>query len=238
MWGEKTPKITFKRVDENESFLTPIPAKQTLGPWFKKIPQFINGDKELKLSNGSINKTIKHCIPVLDAMTSGYTIPLVGEIMVSKPTEEEYLFNWMNVHPLVSTHSKSQVENFQFPPGYSTTTAFKWHSRFLVQTPPGYSVFFMHPVNRWDLPFYSLPGIVDTDKHPVIINFPFLVKEGFSGKIEMGTPLIQLFPFKREKWNSEILPGSEKEYTSVYEAFRTAIDSKYKNDYWSRKDYY
>jgi len=63
---------------------------------------------------------------------------------------------------------------------------------------------FIHPVNRTELPFHSLTGLVDTDKHPIIINFPFFIKAGFVGTIPAGTPLIQAIPIKRDGWQMKM----------------------------------
>ena len=40
---------------------------------------------------------------------------------------------------------------------------FKFISTWCIQTPKGFSSLHMHPLGRFDLPFYSFHGIVDTD---------------------------------------------------------------------------
>ena len=44
--------------------------------------------------------------------------------------------------------------------------------------------------------------MVDTDKYPIPVHFPFLLKKNFEGLIKQGTPIIQVIPFKRESWKS------------------------------------
>lgn len=44
-----------------------------------------------------------------------------------------------------------------------------------IITPPGYSCLFVSPLNNSDDRFTILPGIVDTDKYTLEVNFPFVV---------------------------------------------------------------
>jgi hypothetical protein len=92
---------------------------------------------------------------------------------------------------------------------------------------------FIHPTYRPDLPFYILPAIVDTDKHPLIINFPFFIKEGFTGVIEFGTPMVQAIPFKRDNWESktsfsnisqeELFQGAKRKLGNRYKTFFRSV---------------
>jgi hypothetical protein len=34
---------------------------------------------------------------------------------------------------------------------------------------------------------------------------PFFLREGFTGVIPAGTPFVQILPFKRENWTSEVI---------------------------------
>ena len=66
--------------------------------------------------------------------------------------------------------------------------------------PAGWSLFATHPVNREDLPFRTLTGLVDADRfHEVGINFPALwLDETFKGTVPRGTPVAQCFPVPRD----------------------------------------
>jgi hypothetical protein len=59
-----------------------------------------------------------------------------------------------------------------------------------------------HPLNRFDLPFTTVSGIVD-EGVPWGGNFSFWVNKGFQGVIPKGTPIAQIIPFKTESWKSE-----------------------------------
>ena len=49
----------------------------------------------------------------------------------------------------------------------------KFNNFWTIEAPPGYSLLFTHPVNRADLPFTTLTGLVDCDAfHHNPLNFP------------------------------------------------------------------
>ena len=59
------------------------------------------------------------------------------------------------------------------------------------------------------MPFHSFSGIVDTDKHPVPVNFPFVVKKDFEGVIPAGTPIAQFIFLKRDTLEYEVCEASQ-----------------------------
>jgi hypothetical protein len=61
---------------------------------------------------------------------------------------------------------------------------------------------FTHPVNRTDLPFTTLTGLVDCDTfYQSSVNFPARWHDmGFNGVLPKGTPVAQCLPVKRESW--------------------------------------
>jgi len=87
--------------------------------------------------------------------------------------------------------------------------------------------------------FTILPGIVDTDTYSAPVNFPMVINDpNFEGLISQGTPIAQVIPFKREDWQMEI--GSEKELieqNSVTQKLQTKFFDRYKQMFWSRKEY-
>jgi hypothetical protein len=104
--------------------------------------------------------------------------------------------------------------------------------------PDGYSAIVMHPLNRVDLPFITMSGIVDFDKsiHAPIGNIPFFIKKGFEGTIPAGTPMFQIIPFKREDWNSENQPYSDIFWQEKMKE-RKSIANIYKKKIWQKKSY-
>ena len=60
---------------------------------------------------------------------------------------------------------------------------------------------FTHPLNRFDLPFTTLSGMVDCDLYrDSWIHFPAHWHDmNFSGVLPKGTPIVQCLPVKRGK---------------------------------------
>ena len=72
-------------------------------------------------------------------------------------------------------------------------------------------------------PIKVFEGIVDTDQQH-IMNFPFVYKDPeFEGIIPAGTPIVQVIPFKREKWTMDF---DNKIDIKTLEGFKRKIGSK------------
>jgi len=215
-------KIVFISDATEFEILQPFPAFKSVPSWYRKM----KGVNEGVMS-------VKKCVPFLDAFTSGYMIPLTAD--VEWDNEKKDFRSNSIIHP-VSKHEESQTQDVFIPENYHSQP-YKWDSHWMIKTPKGYSTLFMHPLNRLDLPFYSFSGIVDTDKHPLVINFPFVVKKNFKGKIKAGTPMIQAIPFKRDKWSSKIIDeGPPYSYPYTYKVMEPPF-GYYKRNFWSRKEF-
>lgn len=228
-----TPSFNF---DENVMSF-PKPASHFLPEWYKNMNSFSDPRyAEIQPSpNGHIpNLTVKRCMPFFDTMTSGYMVTLPADIVFVDPNEFGHRIIWSVSYDVVGPHSREQIKEMPVPIGYEEI--FKWIFHFTIKTPPGYSCMFMQPNFRYDSPFVTVSGIVDTDRHPIPVNFPFFLKENFMGKIEKGTPICQIIPFKRESWKMEKGKFSEKNL-SIFDNFHSVIDRSYKKRFWSRKSY-
>ena len=77
--------------------------------------------------------------------------------------------------------------------------AIKFNSFWTIELEPGWSLFATHPVNRDDLPFRLISGLVDADRfHDGGINFPAIwIEPDFSGVLPKGTPVAQCFAVPR-----------------------------------------
>lgn len=214
-------KINFNSIDVDFRIEHPKPASRFIPEWYKKLAGVVSG-----------NETIKKCMPFLDAMTTGYMIVLASDVFY-----DGYGFQQTSKKPVITNHLKEQLGDFELPNNYSTQP-YKWENFFIVKTPKGYSTLFTHPLNRIDLPFYSLSGVVDTDNFPVQVNFPFFVRKDFVGVIPAGTPIAQAIPFKRTQWKSKV---EDKKRTTI-PAFwlnnhLSPPFSLYKRKYWQKKKY-
>ena len=170
----------------------PISANKFIPDWWKK--------QELENKEGAIfdNLSFKACVPFLDSLTYGYMIYTNQDIVVSLDNDEPYL-SWQTSPEPASFRTLHQ--NLPVPVGHSNLH-FAWKIHFGVQLPKGYSMLITHPLNRFDLPFTTVSGIVD-DGVPWGGNFSFWIKKGFYGIIPKSTPIAQIIPFKTESWKSE-----------------------------------
>jgi hypothetical protein len=214
--------ILFHSDATNLEIAQPHSSSKSVPEWYRKMPGVT--DKIM---------SVKKCVPFLDSLTAGYTVPLPADVEWDSKTKS---FASNSIVKIVSRHFDSQSEYISVPEEYDPTPH-KWDSRWFIQTPKGYSTLFIHPLNRLDLPFYSFSGIVDTDRHPLIINFPFILKKNFEGIIKAGTPMIQAIPFKRDRWNSKVLDeGPEYHYPYTYKVSEPPF-GYYKRNFWSRKEF-
>jgi hypothetical protein len=198
-------KKIIEFIDSNEdvkiAFDPPIPASKMVPEWYKKMKKF-SGDKMVLSDNGTANLTIKSCMPVFDMTTAGYYLTLPADVLFNKENGS-YKTTWSTdlIH-MIENHGNQQYEHLRLEPEYYPL-AFKFVQPWIVKTPPGYSCLIIHPTYRDDLPFTIFPAIVDTDSHPLPINLPFLLRDGFEGILEAGTPIAQIIPFKRDEWKVE-----------------------------------
>jgi hypothetical protein len=152
---------------------------------------------------------------------------------------DEYGNHVVNWHPAIPNPISAREPNLKEIPnrkGYNDWD-FAWITQWGVKLPKGYSALFTHPLNRTDLPFVTTSGIMDADKWGIWGNQPFCFVAGFEGTIPKGTPIIQVIPFKRHSWVSQV---SEK--LSKWGNFEDLRRSRvfrgyYKDNYWSKKDY-
>jgi hypothetical protein len=112
--------------------------------------------------------------------------------------------------------------------------AWKLNVSFVV--PDGYSMLIMHPLNRHDLPFTTISGVIDGGfVSPPSGQVPFFIKKNFEGVIKQGTPIIQIIPFLQQNWDSEIENGlTEKGYQNKH---AHKIYGWYKDTFWKKKKY-
>jgi hypothetical protein len=205
----------------------PQPAIKFIPDWYKKMEHSFPKEK-----NPDSLRTIKKCIPVLDAITSGYIIVSPCDVYVSikdgEPNYNSAIPNLINFHPRKQGYLHPSANDFEFP---------KWSNPWAIKTPKGYSCLFvppMHNPNKW---FTILEGVVDTDTYSASVNFPFVLKnptEEFM--IPAGTPIAQVVPFKRDEWKSEIskdISGPDE----VTRYLKSKLFDRYKHLFWNKKKY-
>lgn len=206
MWFRRQPAIEFRCAVEDEGVIPPpVPAKSHLPAWFKKLAPV---DKTV-LGAASNGQTVKRCMPFLDAMTSGWILPLPASVRL-EVTEggRKVAFGWEFDKVVVSEHQTWQVEGHPLHP----RQPLKFHNYWVIRTPPGWSCLFLPPVNRPHPALEIVAGVVDTDRYHGYINFPFFVT-GPDGlyAFEKGMPLVQVIPFPRAALQEEAVIRAETE---------------------------
>jgi hypothetical protein len=193
----------------------PIPATLGLPSWLKAMPT-----QAFNAINMREEDTIKRCPPFVDAMTSGFLIPLICDLRV-----ENGSITWdFDIPPggaidfprsPVGFHDASQV--IDTPLFEPDRFIIKFHNLWSIEAPQGYSLLFTHPLNRFDLPFTTLSGIVDCDTYrDGWVHFPAHWHDmNFSGLLPMGTPIAQCLPVKRESWVAQTAPFTTEEARRV-----------------------
>lgn len=236
-------RIKFTPIDEFWKLVPePKPALKYIPDWYKKIPTRYETGVKQKLQNidGTVttNGTVRVCSPFLDAFQSGYIFEAPCDIEFTK-VDGFVHYKWAvgGIKPI------EHHLNFQFSEeGFNKNSipmVFKFNFGFEITTPKGYSCLFTHPLNQSHLPFTLFSGVVDTDKYKTHINFPFQLFdfEGDSFILEAGTPLVQIIPFKREDWKSELSKTIKQDNIKALYNLRRKIYDSYKNQYWSKKTY-
>jgi hypothetical protein len=211
-----------------------VPSTTIIPDWYKKIP--LTNTEEFYDKQQGFSPTVKLCVPFLDAMTNGYMVKLTNDLHVQNDEGVPFIGwpsgvkNTLSLRPNLS--SESVVPHGHF------ASEFLWNMAVSFVVPKGYSFLFTHPLNRHDLPFTTLSGIVDGDfvmnSHG---NVPFFIKNNFEGIIPQGTPIAQIIPFRQEHWKSKKENGLVKISMLNSSSSGSVFRGWYKKTFWTRKNY-
>ena len=192
-------KVVFRCDPALETVLSkPEPAKHGLPDWLKRMKMTAFSD-----FHGGDIRTLKQCPPFVDAMTAGFLIPLPCDVHCDRGR-----FDWDWDLPTPSTpeqtmaplnfHVAAQLEGSPLAEG--NRPAIKFNSFWTNELEPGWSLLATHPINRFDLPFRTLTGLIDCDRfHEIGIFFPALWTDpDYVGVLPKGLPVVQCIPVKRE----------------------------------------
>ncbi|MDN5000762.1 DUF6065 family protein [Bradyrhizobium sp. GCM10027634] len=194
----------------------PVPASLGLPGWLKAMPT-----KAFSALNLQEEQTVKRCPPFVDAMTSGFLIPLICDLRV-----EDGQITWDNDLPTGEINFPRSPISFHDPGQVTGTPLFdedrfvvKFHNLWTIEAPAGYALYFTHPINRFDLPFTTLSGIVDCDRYiDNWIHFPANWHDtNFHGVLPKGTPIAQCIPVRRESWTSEVSAFTAEDTRRMHE---------------------
>lgn len=201
-------KVTYRLSNPEHSFLSkPVPSLYSIPQWLRDQPSRVE-----TYSEDNPMLTVKRCMPFFDAMTTDFVIKTQFDLLIDFDTRtKRQTFKILSTPEIDLSKNfdgfdflgQHDVEQFNFAPipsEYRKDKAFKWLNHWTINTPKGHSLLFSHPHNRFDLPFYTLSGMVDADTFELPVNFPFLIKKNFIGVVPKGTPVVQISIVKKTKW--------------------------------------
>ena len=209
-------KLKFRCLPALEGIVPPpFPAVQGLPDWFKVMPH-----KVFNPSLGMETQTVKKCPSFVDAMAYGFLIPLAADLEIrhgefSWNSEIREGFAGGFSHSPIDFHDPSQVAGTPFFD--EDRFIIKFNCFWTIEAPPGYSLLFTHPVNRVDLPFTTVTGLIDSDTfHDMPMSFAARWDvPDFNGVLPKGTPVVQCLPVKRESWSGQFEALSAEETTRL-----------------------
>jgi hypothetical protein len=211
--------------------------KNVMPDWFKKIEKFAGG----KLGVLPSTITVKNCAPFMDAFLTGYYIPAPVDFLVEQTnngpriTWNFFDFDYKETDFIIE-RDKGMVPTLPVPKGFHDNH-FSWSTKQILRVEKGYSLLITHPLNRDDLPFRTMSGVVDANYPMSGGKMPFLLQMGFEGIIKAGTPIAQIIPIKRENWIS-LEKKYEKSLTiNFFNNVNLNMIRNYKNKFWTRKSY-
>lgn len=244
---ENTVKVEFwTESNEIASLTPPYPAKNVAHDWLKSMPSYISGGVPTSRTDiclaDKINRTIKTCPGINDMLELGYIVPLWTDIIVSydcfvgaidiKCSDEKTTFHF------------HRYQQFEKCPVNKTVSPYKMvlniHSPWMIRLPKGYSSYMCHPFWSETDEFFSLmPGIVDNDS---FYTLNLILRWNKLGKgetlLKAGTPIAQIFPFRREVFEMNVTDGKENrpDTLSQHQAFG-GFFRKYRPIMWKKKNF-
>lgn len=226
---------------KSKDFFYPLVSSSSMIPkWYKDMPSY---NKNIAIKTQDVlGANMKNCMPFLDSLTSGYFILLPQDVLISRDSDGQVRTTWKETDPgitiLFRRPSNEGMITYPTPAGH-LDDPYVWNMPINIKLPDGYSALITHPLNRSDLPFMTMSGIVDGDGFIVYApaSLPFFLKRGFVGVIEAGTPIAQIIPFKRESWKSVEDNSIVQEGAKMKNLSKARITGWYKNTYWKRKTF-
>lgn len=221
-------KLKFRCLPELHGHIPePIIAKAALPDWLKDIPSTV----ESEALGGEAVRTLKHCPPIIDAFSMGILFRLPCDLILkggeiswewSKPVSPKA----RQTRSPIGLHVPEQATGAPLGLG-NQDFVLKFNNFWSIEAPKDISLLFTHPLNREDLPFRTLSGIVDCDHFKGgFIHFPALWKDkSFEGTLPKGTPIAQAFPFKREAWELDTGPMDTDEFTQ-HQTMQNALQAE------------
>ena len=213
----------------------PVPSSKVIPEWYKNTNSYITGKTKKVDPNFGNMSTIKKCIPVIDMLSTGYTLLTYQDINISKDDQGTIHYSG----PVMDIYGHDVPQFLLHPLNKNNQKAPKLLNPWGIKTPFGYACLFIPPPHGGNQYFSILEGVVDTDKYFSPVNLPFVLNDlNFQGIIPAGTPIATVIPFKRESWIMK--KGNEKDMLNakkVDNLLNSLFFDRYKKLFWSSKRY-
>lgn len=217
----------------------PEPGTKNVPSWYKDQPAIAGSDIP---DGGVMRLTVKKCQAFFDAMAVGYMLKTPCDIYIDTTDGNVNIQLPVNMNRyyslLISEHSAEQVSHFPIDKDIYCNKILRIHPTWMVQTEKGYSTLFTNPMHQSPSPLKAIDAIVDTDNYFTDGHLSFLVKKNFKGTIKQGTPMFQVFPFKREEWSMELDKNfSTKKVEEQSNRVRSTFQHGYRLKFWQKKTF-
>ena len=241
----KNKKITFiadsYSVSKDDQLTNPTAVSKTLPDWYKKADRYYKDPlgNNYKDQEGNSVHSWKSCPAMYDTMSAGYVFRTPCDLEFYTKNDVPHVKILDEKFPNF-VQERPPMPGFFVPYGYHDHH-FAWYGEWAVRLPEGYSAIYVQPMNRYELPFETTNGIIDSDVVNLFGTVPFFLAKGWSGILPAGTPFLQIIPFKRENWTSDYeYPDHMKIYNDNMDnikKFRTSKGGVYLKDVWKRRKY-
>lgn len=179
--------------------------KETMPPQpiYKDAPEWLKQDND-RLTH------ISKCLPAVDFINSGYVVYQAYEHVIEEKTQnfQKGLFvetqsgrpTARRNNPVMYSKADIDKKEKNIPMGF-----FSIDTEWRVSTPRGYSCLVMQPFYDFNSQYTLMPSIIDTDKYDYTLRTVGYLNKGVKEvRIMPGDRLLQVIPFKRDKWSSTI----------------------------------
>jgi hypothetical protein len=197
-------------------FPHPYPAREHVPGWMKGMA--------VDFEHGG---TVKRCAPFVTAMTAGYIIPAPADATLMMSAAGE--FSATGKAQYLGLHFAGQFKGSPF----EGMRVVKFMNQWVIVTPPEYVCLITAPVNRFELPFKALTGIVETGSYYREVHLPMVceMKAGETYRLLRGSPMIQVIPILREEWEHGVREMDAEKRGKQQEMFKEDVHF-YKEKFW------
>jgi len=197
----------------------PYPANRHVPEWLKAMP-----------AASPKGGTVKRCAPFLEAMTAGYIIPAPGNVRFTKK-EGRGLAAAYDAFEFIHPHSTEDYDGSPF----SDKMVVKFANPWIIVTEPDVACLITAPLNRYEIPFMAITGIVETGEFYKQVAQPMIctMRPGDVFILKRGEPMIQVIPFRRDDWTSRTTVIDEPRLAAQVARLQ-ANPHDYKERHWKK----